>query len=262
MSTDIHVIAELRDLISEFKERELRFFEAINNGESPVFEDIHNLIVKIKEKLANYDMLRIDDLSLRNDLCAIRDNRDFKYFKLIELLVEAGGSDGEAKPFSPNLSEEEWHDFLDKEILSKVAPYMMLERKMEIGSLLVGKTMPEHLKRHLSHIKECYIWGFDSAATIYCRTILEEGFKEALKSKPEFRTPEQKKELDVWPLNWLLKYLKKNKDVYHEVTERAYKIKENVNHTVHPTGARKPSVQMTAIEIIKDTFYILEMLFR
>ena len=48
-------------------------------------------------------------------------------------------------------------------------------------------------------IKECYTWGFENAASIYCRVILEEGFREALKSKPEFRTPQGKKELENSP---------------------------------------------------------------
>jgi hypothetical protein len=134
-------------------------------------------------------------------------------------------------------------------------------RKMELGSVLVGKAIPQHLKNHLTAIKECYAWGFESEAAIYSRTILEEGFMEALKSKPEFRTPQQRRDLEKWSLDWLLTQSKKNKSFHLEAIERAHKIKENVNYIVHPASARKPDTKMSTQEVIKDTFYILEILF-
>ena len=113
----------------------------------------------------------------------------------------------------------------------------------------------------MRQIKECYAWGFETEASIYCRTILEEGFREALRPKPEFRSPQQRRDLEGWRLDWLLNHSKRKKYFYAEVIERAYNIKENVNHIVHPS-ARKPAEQMSNLEIIKDMFYILEMLFR
>ena len=58
------------------------------------------------------------------------------------------------------------------------------------------------------------------------------------------------------------RHSRKCKYFYTELIEKAYKIKENVNHVVHPTSAKKPDLQMPGLDIIKDTFYILEMLFR
>jgi hypothetical protein len=98
--------------------------------------------------------------------------------------------------FAPNWEEfnqDRWWAILQDEILSQVDPYALILRKMELGTLLVGKTVPEHLGAHLGQIKECYAWGFQTEASIYCRIILEEGFRDALKSKPEFRTPQGKK---------------------------------------------------------------------
>jgi hypothetical protein len=167
--------------------------------------------------------------------------------------------------FAPNWKEfykSRWDDILSEEILSQVDPYRLIMRKMELGTLLVGKTVPQHLKTHLTQIKECYAWGFEPEAAIYCRTILEEGFREALKSKPEFSTPQRKNDLEAWSLDWLLRHSKKNRFFCKEVIDKAYEVKENVNKIVHPTSARKPDVQMSDLEIIKDTFYILEMLFR
>jgi len=167
--------------------------------------------------------------------------------------------------FAPNWEafyEDRWDDIVQDEIFSQVDPYTLIIRRMELGTLLVGKTVPDHLKTHLTQIKECYAWGFETEATIYCRTILEESFREALKSKPEFRTPQLKEDLENWPLKWLLNHSKENRYFYKEVIDRAYRIKDNVNKIVHPTGAKEPEVGMSNREIVKDTFYILEMLFR
>lgn len=261
---NIETITQFRQLIAEFKEKEQGLFRAIQNRdfEDPVFEAIDNLVIKIKERLADYDVLRVDDLSLRNDLCAIRENRNFRYFQLLELISKTDTGDTGPLVFRSNISPERWQEILRDEVLSQVDPSILIARKMEIGALLVGKTIPAHIEKHLILIKECYAWSFDSAAAIYCRTVLEEGFREALKSKPEFRTPEGKKDLEGWSLDWLLNHSKKKKYFYPEVTERAYKIKENVNHLVHPTSAKQPVTRMSSMEIIKDAFYILEILFR
>ncbi|MBI2986487.1 MAG: hypothetical protein HYY45_06950 [Deltaproteobacteria bacterium] len=262
---NIETVTQFRQLIAEFKEKEQLFIRAFQDDdfENPVFGAIDDLVIKIKERLADYDVLRVDDLSLRNDLCAIRENKDFRYFQLLELINKANNP-GSTAPlvFRSSLSPERWHEILADDVLSQVDPNILITRKMEIGALLVGKTIPAHIEKHLILIKECYAWSFDSAAAIYCRTVLEEGFKEALKSRPEFRTPAGKKDLEEWSLDWLLNHSKKKKYFYLEAIERAYKIKENVNHLVHPTSAKQPVTRMSSMEIIKDAFYILEILFR
>ena len=265
---DIQVIDQFRNLIAEFKENQKRFALAILNDDfnDPIFEAINKVVIEIKEKMAQYDVLRVDDLTLRNDLIAIRENKDFVYFEILEMLskhVDPGKVN--KLTFAPNWEEfnrNRWWDILQDEILSQVDPYTLILRKIDFGALLVGKTVPEHLRVHLRQIKECYAWGFGNGASIYCRTILEEGFREALKSKAEFSTPQQRRNLEGWSLEWLLNHSKNKKYFYIEVIKKAYKLKENVNHIVHPTSARKPDVQMSNLEIIKDTFYILEMLFR
>lgn len=209
----------------------------------------------IKEKLAQHDILKVDDLLLRNDLVAIRENKEFFYFQLSHFLDLRFGPDWD------KFYETKWEGILSDEILSQVDPYRLIMRKIELGPLLVGKAVPQGFKNHLTPIKECYAWGFETEAAIYCRTILEEGFREALKSKPEFRTPLDRKDLERWSFDMLLNHSRNKKYFYKEAIDRAYKIKENVNHIIHPSK-RKPNVQMPPLEIIKDTFYILEMLFR
>jgi hypothetical protein len=265
---DIEVIVQFRSLIATFKEQQKRLVLAIQNGDydDPVFDAIDNVVIEIKEKLAQYDILRVDDLTLRNEMVAIRENKDFVYFEILKILLRDVDEKKDDKlTFAPNWKEfylSRWDDILQDEILSQVNPHTLITRKMDLGTLLVGKTVPEHLRIHLRQIKECYAWGFKTEASIYCRTILEEGFSEALKSKPEFGNPQQRRDLEGWSLDWLLNHSKKKRYFNMEVIERAYKLKENVNHIVHPTSAKKPEMQLSGLEIIKDTFYILEMLFR
>jgi hypothetical protein len=248
-------------LVAKFRKTERYLIQAIlkNNIDDQAFAAMGTLVVTIKEKLAQYDILKVDDLLLRNDLIAIRESKDFLYFKLLEIISE----NSEPLVFGPewDVGSDIYYD-VKEEILARVSPHKLITNKMRLGALLVGKTMPEHLKAHLRLIKECYAWDFHSAAAIYCRVILEDGFREALKSKPEFRMPQEKKNLEEWSLDWLLNHSRKKGYFYPEAIKRAYKIKGNVNRIVHPTSTRKPHVQMSELEIIKDTFYILEMLFR
>lgn len=265
---DIQVIDQFRNLIAEFKENQKRFALAILNDDfnDPIFEAINKVVIEIKEKMAQYDVLKVDDLTLRNDLIAIRENKDFVYFEILEMLskhVDPGKVN--KLTFAPNWEEfnrDRWWDILQDEILSQVDPYTLILRKIDFGALLVGKTVPEHLRVHLRQIKECYAWGFETEASIYCRTILEEGFREALKPKPEFRTPQGKKELDNQPLAWLINHSKQNRYFYKEAIDRAFAIKDNVRKIVHPSSAKEPKATLSNIEIIKDTFYVMEMLFR
>lgn len=265
---DLEVIAQFRSLMTTFKEQQKLFVLAIQNSDynEPVFETMNNLVVEIKEKSVSYDILRVDDLTLRNELVAIRENKDFVYFEILKILQRYLGENKDDKlSFVPKWEDfypSRWDEILHDEILSQVDPHKLISRKMDLGTLLVGKAVPEHLRTHLRQIKECYAWGFETEASIYCRTILEEGFREALRPKPEFRSPQQRKDLEEWPLDWLLKHSKKKRYFYVEAIERAYKIKKNVNHIVHPSSAKKPEIQLSDLEIIKDTFYILEMLFR
>ena len=265
---DLELIVQFRSLVDTFKKQEKRVVLAIQNGDydDSVFKTMYDLVIEIKEKSASYDILRVDDLTLRNELIAIRENKDFVYFEILKIIQRYFGKNKDAKLiFAPNWEDfypERWDDILNDEMLSQVDPHRLISRKMDLGTLLVGKTVPEHLRTHLRQIKECYAWGFETEASIYCRTILEEGFREALRPKPEFRSPQQRKDLEGWSLDWLLNHSKKQKYFYVEAIERAYKIKQNVNHIVHPTSAKKPEIQLSDIEIIKDTFYILEMLFQ
>ena len=266
--SDIQVITQFCALIAKFKDAERQLSNAIKKRDfnAPVFEAIDDIVIEIKEKLAGYNSLRIDDLVLRNDLTAIRENKDFLYFKVLEVMNKYNGLENiDRLTFGPDWDEfydTRWDDILQGEILPQVDPYTLLIRKMELGTLLVAKAVPEHLERHLKKIKECYAWGFETEASIYCRTILDEGFREALKPRPEFRTPEGKENLKNWSLDWLINHAKKKKYFYFEAIDKAYKIKEHVNKVIHPSTARVPEKQMSNLNIVKDTFYVMEMLFR
>ena len=70
---DIEVIAQFRCLMAKFKEQQKLFaFAALNVMEGdvkkiPVFEaayiNTRKVVVEIKEKMAQYDLLQIDDLT-------------------------------------------------------------------------------------------------------------------------------------------------------------------------------------------------------
>jgi len=265
---DFEVIKQFRYLIVKFKQYEEDLCNALRTGNfnDTLFKSIDDLVIEIKKNLMNFDVLRVDDLSLRNDLIAIRENKEFLYFKLIDSGSQhdhAGNTD--RLTFGPNWQKfykDKWDETLHEQIFPRVNPYALIMKKIELGAILVGKTIPSHLKIHLIRIKECYAWGFETEATIYCRIILEEGFKEALKPKPEFSKPLGKKFLKDGSLSWLLKHSKGKRYFYKEVMQKAYIIKDNINKIVHPTSAKEPEVRISNLEIIKDTYYILEMLFR
>ena len=264
---NIQVIDHFRHLIAKFKENQERFALAFINGDfkdpefKTIFINIYKLVIEIKEKMAQYDVLQVDDRTLRYELIAIRENTDFIYFEILKILSKYLDP-GEEWNFAPEINQDKWWDMLQEEILSQINPDMLIQRKMDLGTLLVGKTVPEHLRVHLRQIKECYAWGFKTEASIYCRTILEEGFREALKAKPEFRTPEGKKELEKMVFASLLNWSRNKKYFYKEAIDRGFTINNNVKKIVHPSSVKEPRVALSNIEIIKDTFYVMEMLFQ
>ena len=171
---DIQVIAQFRNLVAKFKQNQERFLNAMTNRDfdDPVFKTLENLVIEIKEKLAHYSILRVDDLSLRNDLTAIRENKGFFYLEILEMVREFSPNADRLTTFAPDWEEfyeNRWDDIMHDEIFSQVNPHTLIMRRMELGALLVGKTVPDHLGYHLSQIKECYAWGFETEASIYCR---------------------------------------------------------------------------------------------
>jgi len=121
------VIAQFRDLVAEFKENEKRFALAIVKGDfkDPVvktlFIDTYKLVTEIKEKSTQYDVLQIPDLTLRLELIAIRENKDFSYFEVLKILSKYDDT-GEELNFAPEINRDEWWNMLQEEILSQVNP--------------------------------------------------------------------------------------------------------------------------------------------
>jgi hypothetical protein len=122
---DFQVSAQFRHLITEFKENQKRFALAIMNGDfkdpavEAAFINTHKLVIEIKEKLTEYDVLQIDDLILRNELIAIRENKDFVYFEILEILSKYVDT-GKEFTFVPEINRDEWWNMLQGEILSQV----------------------------------------------------------------------------------------------------------------------------------------------
>jgi len=142
---DLEVIAQFRSLMATFKEQQKRFVLAIQNSDynDPIFEAINNLVIEIKEKSTPYDILRVDDLTLRNELVAIRENKGFVYFEILKILQRhLGESKDDKLTFAPNWEEfyeNRWDDIMHAEIFSQINPHTLIMRKMELGTLLVGK---------------------------------------------------------------------------------------------------------------------------
>ena len=244
----------LGDLVDKFRKSELNLCDTIrNNGfESDEIEifwnEIRDIVSEIKITLGNEPVLHIQDIMLKKTLIDIRDNNleASVFFKLCNILkIDLG-------KHIPGYRER-FYDLLE-EIHDQVLPNEFIKNKMEIGTIILSQSIPPFYQFHLDKIRDCYCFNFPEAAAIWTRSILEVGIKETLKkrSSPKVAALEKKRLVDLIELC---------RDSFESsVIEKMENVRLEVNKLLHSKDISKKE-KVDCLQVIKDTFQILEKLF-
>jgi hypothetical protein len=216
----------------------------------PVWDSTVSIVVEIKQILGEQSLLQIDDVELRKTLRKIRDNGDFLIFNICKILY------GEDYEFEPK-DYETLYDEMHVEQHNQASPYDIIRGRIQIGTLILSKSVPSLFQWHLERIRDCYCFNFKEAASIWSRSLLEVAIKKALSNKPGIRR--DPKVTDMREKDGLDYWIRKCRPFYPSLIETMHDIRNGVNDLLHAQEIERRNINH--LKIIKKTFQVVEQLF-
>lgn len=255
---NLETVSRLRELVVKFKRSESNLRETIIRSKGleseeveGAWKEISDIVSEIKRTLGNEPVLHIPEITLKRTLTGIRDNNlKSLFFNLCDILKIDPGK------YIPGY--DEIYDDLHEEILDQVLPNELIENKMEIGTIILSQSIPPFFQYHLNKIRDCYCFNFQEAASIWARSLLEVGIKEALRKKGKLRSDSKVIDLEGRDLFGLINLCRGSFDP--NVIKKMENVRREVNKLLHSEDISKKE-KVNYLRVIKDTFQILENLF-
>jgi len=224
-------INEIRQLVKgKDEDRLLRLVEELSQEEE--------ILKELKDALSREGpVLKINDPVLKKELQKIREE--------------------ETSREDIDFDEEDEVDIFDW-----LDPKDIIYREREFGALIVGQSTSSIFYHCVNEIRKCYIHGLFNATVVFCRALLEVGLREALKKRGLYKTNEKVIYLDERNLEGLLRECKDNKVLPRKFLEKAHSVRKKANSIIHPKDKPIKYSEEEALSTIKDTFSILEELYR
>lgn len=246
-AVEFHQSQRFRDLLTleaedlqQDPERRSDFFE--------IMEKLKNYdkkwLKEIRDALARESSLKVSDEGLRRELQEIRDKnlgedpswREFVYDEELE-----AAQDSLFNPYDPR---EIW------------------EHAREIGTIIVGQSTPSIVSHYLDEIKLCYQYQLLNATIVFCRALLEVGLREFLRKQGVYKTNEKVIYLDECNLNGLIRECKEHNFLPRKSLNKLHAVRKKANRILHSSSKVTSCSQEETLSIVKDTFSVLEEIYR
>lgn len=128
---------------------------------------------RIKNNLIDNPTTQIHNHKALEILQQISENKPFHADNVISALEDMENSPGKFT----SLTEDEIEELGSQKFYSWFSHYEYIEGHYEIGSLILGISIPQNLRSFVSEAKECYAFQQYNAVYSLCRTILEASVK-------------------------------------------------------------------------------------
>jgi hypothetical protein len=252
----IQSLQDLRELATKFKSNDKLLVKTLlrkgfdDSSVDKIWDELVDIVSRVRKILGEEPVLQINDPGVKRTLVSIRESDEkFIFFRMCNILEMDSGT------FPPNYKELE--DYLLSEINGQVHPTDLIRRRMEIGTIFVGQSVPDSIRGHLTKIRDCYCFGFPDAASIWCRSLIVVGIKEALKRRGKVKSNKTVQYPDERKLNELINMCR---GIFEARTlERMKNVQRTVNHLLHSDISTKEGINF--LPVIKDTFKIIERIF-
>lgn len=150
-------------------------------------QDFVDLKKKIKKNLIDYPIAKIHNNLAQEVLRKISQE---ELFQADNILQGIENQTGESFEFD-KLDYDELEELSDL-FYSWFSHYRYLEGLYEIGSLIVGFSVPDTLESYVSEARTCYAFQQYNAVYGLCRTIIEIAIRHRCERKKIIRTPKDK----------------------------------------------------------------------
>ncbi len=165
IDTTLSMIIVDRGFLENSEERK-EFFNQVSR-----FIDLKR---KVKFEFAMNSAIIIEDPKTKGLLQKINSDKKFLAEMIIEIIAEMSGERFDINQFNCDELEQTVWD----ELYSWFGPYEYIERLIEIGSLIVGVSIPEILRNFITEARQSYAFQKFNAVYSLCRTILETAMRD------------------------------------------------------------------------------------
>lgn len=205
---------------------------------------------KIKKSLIENEAVKIFDNKAQEILTKINQDEPFQAEKLVKGLENHSGE----KLEFDKLDDAEIEELADV-FYSWFSHYEYLEGLYEIGSLIVGISVPDALKRYVSEARECYAFQQYNAVYGLCRLILEVAIRHRCERKGILKRQKGNiRNLDDYRPAELI-----NKSTRGDLRNRVKDIYENTSILLHGRRIVKAD---DAKRMFKATLIVVQELYR
>jgi hypothetical protein len=257
---DKNELVRLSELVSAFERLDTSLISDIQSGiQSGNWEIISQTMEQtleakkaIKRFLSERGPLNVEP-GLRLKLKKIRDNYGYAIDRVVDAFGQVTGT-------RMSQESEEGKDYIDALFSEGTADYVdeqFFTRRNQIGTLIVGESLPDHFVHHFRNLRECFDLGLFETTVIYCRAVIETGCFEALRRRGQVNANlDDFREFSLKSLMYSIKPFidKKNWDSANKVIKKA-------DGVLHSKREKVVVKEEEAFNAVKDTFAVIEELF-
>jgi len=145
---------------------------------------------RIKSGFAKKSAIIIEDFKTRELLQKISNDEQFIADIIIQSFEEMTGEEFDVY----KLDWDELENIVSDELYSWFGPYEYIERLIEIGTLIIGLSIPKSLSYFISEARQSYAFQNFNAVYSLCRTILETSMRDVCIRMGKIQRPKDDKE--------------------------------------------------------------------
>jgi hypothetical protein len=242
-------LSHLVALVADFEKLDKAMADCLEAGnfEAEIFVKAFSAKMKIKTFLSEQQPINVAP-SLAVKLKKIRDNYGYTIDQVI------GNSFLQESAIGIDL----WEDMIPTGM--NYVNEGFFARRNQLGTLIVGRSLPENFTHHFWNLRECYSLGLFEATVIYCRAIIETGCFEALRRQGKINLSSKEADIRERSLTILMQNIKSL--IYKANWEAADKMIKQANDILHSKRKKMVISQDQAYDAIKTAFAVIEELFR
>lgn len=218
---------------------------------------------RIRENLADSQILNIPNPTARDLVQKVRDEKNLTSTVLselepvlIRLFKERLGNEALEK-LKTSLPEEyeEW----TQELLGYIDLETFIKARKDVGTLIVGQSIPKALGAYFEEVKNCYVFGQHVAAEGLCRVLLEIALRDVHRRRGTHKA-QRGKDLEEWGIR---KLLREASFLSREIREIGEQIIDESSDILHgkQKGERPVPLFQESLLLMRKTFLIVEKLY-
>lgn len=147
----------------------------------------------------------------------------------------------------------------DQSVIIPIEPEMFIEARKQVGTLIVGQSIPKALGMYFQEIKDCYMFGQHLAAAGLCRVLLEIALRDIHYRRGTHKS-QGGKDLEEWGISKLVHeatFLPRElKDLATDIIDEASKILHGKQKHESPT-----ILYDVSLSLMRKTFLVVEKLY-